>query len=112
MHFSSLVFIIHSNSLNFSFLLFLISSLSYFFFLILSSRSRSDDSSGSSESGLQTRILSTFLNEMDGIGSKDFSEEGVIKVTLIDEIKLLIKCSMRIHLYLSVLLIFDLMQNT
>ena len=59
----------HLSSFNFSSLLFL-----------LSSRSRSDDSSGSSESGLQTRILSTFLNEMDGIGSKDFSEEGVIEI--------------------------------
>ena len=51
----------------------------HFLLSILNSRGMTDESSGSSSGGgLQTRILSTFLNELDGIVAQDCGIEGTL----------------------------------
>lgn len=69
--------------ISFCFIQVFILKVPYLFSSLHYSRSRGDESSGSSETGLQTRILSTFLNEMDGIGSTDLSEEGLSYLTFL-----------------------------
>ena len=39
-----------------------------------------NDSTGNSGGGLQTRVLSTFLNELDGVVSHDYGEEGAVHI--------------------------------
>ena len=59
-----------------------------------------DESSGSSSGGgLQTRILSTFLNELDGIVAQDCGIEGTISFLILDMSSVLSSYSLSFNIF-------------